>query len=252
MNNVIKVRRFKNAGLVKVRELLSKIRTDNMLYSDEVKALLHDQFFTEKVKNAPEVDLEKTFDTKMAVIDYFTSILTEDVLASFQKDAGFWTWLALAYYKQFLKTKNSIMKVATDCCWVFNPDEYRFARRHFVAGTMYLYRDFSHAIKEGLEMFFAGEPSSFGGLLDAVTYREEFARIPAMLQIAVWLYYKPDSPSKVKPGAATQGKPGTIRELARMADQFAMTYDIFDAKDAGKLWNLLPSQFNKFKGNEQH
>jgi hypothetical protein len=101
-------------------------------------------------------------------------------------------------------------------------------------------------------MFFAGEPYLFGGLLDAITYKEEFARIPAMLQIAVWLYYKPDSPKKVKPGAATQDKPGTVRELARMADQFAMTYDIFNAEDAGKLWNLLPAQFDKFKGDAQH
>ena len=82
--------------------------------------------------------------------------------------------------------------------------------------------------------------------------KEEFARIPAMLQTAVWLYYKPDSSKKVKPGAATQDKPGTVRELARMSDQFSMTYDIVDAKDAGKLWKLLPSQFNKFKGDAQH
>ena len=63
---------------------------------------------------------------------------------------------------------------------------------------------------------------------------------------------KPDSVKKVKPGAATQDKPGTVRELARMADQFAMTYDIFNAEDAGKLWKLLPAQFDKFKGDAEH
>ena len=254
MSEIIKVRKFKEAGLIAVRDLLAKIRVDNELHSDEVKALLLDEskLFTESVKDAPEVDLSKTFSTKMEMIEYFSPILTDEILSRFQKDAGFWTWLAIAYYKQFLKSKNKILKVATNDCWVFNPSEYRYSRRHFVAGTMYLYRDFGHAVKDGLEMFFAGEPSTFGGLLDAVTYREEFARIPAMLQIAVWLYYDPDSASKVKSGAATQGKPGTIRELARMADQFAMTYDIFDAEDAGKLWNLLPQQFNKFKGNAVH
>lgn len=254
MSEVVKVRKFKEAGIIAVRDLLSKIRSDNELHSEEVRSLLLDEnkCFTESVKDAPKIDLSRTFPTKMEMIDYFTPILTDELLAKFRRDTGFWTWLAIAYYKQFLKTKNNILKVATDYCWVFDPDEYRFSRRHFVAGTMYLHRDFGYAVKDGLEMFFAGEPSSFGGLLDAVTYREEFARIPAMLQIAVWLYYNPDSQSKVKPGAATQGKPGTIRELARMADQFAMTYDIFDAEDAGKLWNLLPAQFDKFKGNAQH
>jgi hypothetical protein len=252
MSENIKVRCFNKAGIEAVRQFLSKIRTDNDLHSDEAKALLSDLNLTESVKAAPEINLEQTFATKMDMIGYFTPIFHDDLMTKHQRDSGLWTWLAIAYYKQFLKSKNSILQVATDCCWIFDPDEYRFSRRHFIAGTMYLYRDFGHAVSEGLEMFFAGEPYLFGGLLDAITYKEEFARIPAMLQIAVWLYYKPDSPKKVKPGAATQDKPGTVRELARMADQFAMTYDIFNAEDAGKLWNLLPAQFDKFKGDAQH
>lgn len=252
MSNIVKVRRFNKPGLVAVKDLLSRIREDNDLHTDDMKTLLFNAVFTEDIEDAPEVDLEKNFASKMEMIDYFSPILTDDILDQHQKDAGFWTWLAIAYFKQFLKSKNSISKLATDCCWVFDPNVYRFSRRHFVAGTMYLHRDFGHAVSEGLEMFFAGAPYSFGGLLDATTYKEEFARIPAMLQIAVWLYYNPVSANKVKPGAATQGKPGTIRELARMADQFAMTYDIFDAEDAGKLWNLLPSQFDRFKGSTQH
>ena len=252
MSENVKVRRFKKAGLEAVRHLLWKIRADKDIHTDEAKALLFDTDLTENVSFAPEVDLEQTFSTKMEMIGYFTPIFLDDFLTKYQRDSGIWTWLAIAYHKQFLKTKNSIPQVAADCCWIFDPDEYRFSRRHFIAGTIYLYRDFKHAVSEGVEMFFAGEPYLFGGLLDAITYKEEFARIPAMLQIAVWLYYKPDSVKKVKPGAATQDKPGTVRELARMSDQFAMTYDIFDADDAGKLWNLLPAQFNKFKGNAQH
>lgn len=252
MSDMAKVRCFNKAGMEAVRQLLVKIRADNDLHTEEAKALLTDRLLTEDVKNAPEVDLDRTFASKMDMIAYFSPIFDDDFMSRHQKDAGTWTWLAVAYYKQFLKSKNSIYQVATDCCWIFDPDEYRFSRRHFVAGTMYLHRDFGHAVSEGLEMFFAGEPYLFGGLLDAITYKEEFARIPAMLQTAVWLYYKPDSVKKVKPGAATQDKPGTVRELARMADQFAMTYDIFETEDAGKLWNLLPAQFDKFKGDAKH
>ncbi len=252
MSEYVKIRRFNKVGIVAVRQFLARIRVDNNPYPNEAKELLSNSLYSESVKDAPKVDLEEPFPTKIAMINYFNRTFAGDFFAKHQKDSGIWTWLAIAYYKQFLKSKNNILQVATDCCWVFDPDEYRFSRRHFVAGTMYLYRDFSNAVSEGLEMFFAGEPYLFGGLLDAITYKEEFARIPAMLQTAVWLYYKPDSVKKVKPGAATQDKPGTIRELARMADQFAMTYDIFNAEDAGKLWNLLPAQFDKFKGGVQH
>ena len=259
---MIKVRKFNKTGLEAVRALLSEIRADNNLYTDRMTALLCQDNLTEEIENAPEIDLEKTFETKIGMINYFYKhILTDAVLDKFQKDAGFWTWLAIAYYEQFLKNRNGISRVATDYCWIFDPYEYRFSRRHFVAGTMYLYRDFRHMLgvedgekndANGLDMFFAGEPYSFGGFLDAITYKEEFARIPAMLQIAVWLYYDPKSEKKIKTGASSQGKPGTIRELTRMVDQFALTYDIFEIESAGKLWNLLPSQFNGFKGDAKH
>ena len=252
MSEIVKVRSFNRAGIEAVRQLLGKIRADNDLHAEEAKALLFNAILTDEVKDAHEIDLERQFATKMEMIEYFTSVFNDAFMSKHRKDSGVWTWLAIAYYKQFLKSKNSILQVATDYCWIFDPDEYRYSRRHFVAGTMYLHSDFSHAVSDGLEMFFAGEPSLFGGMLDAITYREEFARIPAMLQTAVWLYYKPDSVKKVKPGSATQDKPGTIRELARMADQFAMTYDIFNTEDAGKLWNLLPAQFDKFKGDAKH
>ena len=252
MSEIVKVCSFNRAGIDAVRKFLGTIRADNDLHSDDAKSLLTSNIYTEAVKNAPEIDLDRQFSTKMDMIEYFTPIFDDAFMLKHQKDSGVWTWLAIAYYKQFLKSKNSILKVATDCCWIFDPDEYRFSRRHFVAGTMYLHRDFGHSVSDGLEMFFAGEPYTFGGLLDAITYKEEFARIPAMLQTAVWLYYEPDSVKKVKSGAATQDKPGTVRELARMADHFAMTYDIFNVEDAGKLWNLLPAQFDKFKGNAKH
>ncbi len=252
MSESVKVRKFTKAGEDEVKRLLTQIREDKSLHAEDVKTLTFNSSHTKEMDDAPEIDLGREFSTKMEMIEYFSPIFDEAFMENHQKDSGLWTWLAMAYYKRFLKTKNNIPQVATDCCWIFDPDEYRFSRRHFVAGTMYLYRDFSHAVSDGIEMFFAGEPYLFGGLLDAVTYREEFARIPAMLQTVVWLYYKPDSAKKVKPGAATQDKPGTVRELARMADHFAMTYDIFDAEDASKLWNLLPSQFDKFKGDAKH
>ena len=137
MSEIVKVRKFNQAGLDTVKELLSKIRNDNELHAEDAKSLLFNSLLTEEVCGAPEVDMEKTFATKMEMIEYFTPIITDEVLAKHQKDSGFWTWLAIAYYKQFLKSKNNIFKVATDCCWIFDPDEYRFSRRHFVAGTMY-------------------------------------------------------------------------------------------------------------------
>lgn len=252
MSEMINVRVFKPAGIAAVRQLLADIRSDNNIYADRAKSILSNPNYSSELKDRVQIDLEQSFETKMDLIRYFDSIFNEEFLNKYKKSEGLWTWLALAYYKQFLKTKKNILEVAADCCWVYDPDEYRFARRHFIAGAVYLHNDFKCINQDGIEVFFAGEPNTFGGFIDAITYREEFARIPAMLQIAVWLYHKPDSPKKVKPGATNQKKPGTVRELTRMADQFAMTYDIFAAEDASKLWKLLPTQFDRFKGDAQH
>ena len=252
MSEFLDVRQFNQAGIAAVRQLLVNIRNDNDIHADWAKSILRNPNFTRPIGDHLQINGEQTFATKMELINYFESIFSEDLLDKYRKNDGLWTWLALVYYKQFLKTKKNIIEVAADCCWVYEPDEYRFARRHYVAGSVYLHNDFKCINQDGIEVFFAGEPNSFGGFIDAITYREEFARTPAMLQIAVWLYHNPNSPKKVKSGATNQKKPGTVRELTRMADQFAMTYDIFNAEDAGKLWNLLPAQFNRFKGDAQH
>ncbi|MBR4353975.1 MAG: hypothetical protein IKP97_01605 [Kiritimatiellae bacterium] len=252
MSEMIRIRAFNSAGIAAVRQLLIDIRTDNAIYADRAKAILNNPNYTSQLKDDIQIDLERSFETKMDLIKYFDSVFDEDKLHKYKKNVGLWTWLAIAYYKQFLKTKKDVLEVAADCCWVYDPDEYRFARRHFVAGTVYLHNDFKCINQDGIEVFFAGAPNTFGGFIDAITYREEFARIPAMLQIAVWLYHDPSSTKKVKSGATNQKKPGTVRELTRMADQFAMTYDIFSADDASKLWKLLPAQFDRFKGDSQH
>lgn len=252
MSNNVKIREFNSAGIAAVKQLLQDIRTDNDIHADTAKSILDNPNYSSLSKSGLEIDLERKFASKMDMIGYFDTVFDEEDLNKNKKNVGFWTWIAIAYYKQFLKTKKTVLDVAAEYCWIYDPDEYRFTRRHFVAGTLYLHNDFRCINQDGIEVFFAGEPHSFGGFIDAITYKEEFARIPAMLQIAVWLYYNPDSPKKVKPGATNQKKPGTVRELTRMADQFAMTYDIFSAGDASKLWNLLPSQFDRFKGDAQH
>lgn len=252
MSEKVKIREFNKSGIAAVRQLLIDVRTDGNIYSDRARSILDNPELSSPVKDGLHIDLEQSFPSKMDLIRYFEGILNGDMLNKYKKNVGFWTWLAFAYYKQFLKTKKDAPKVSAEYCWVYDPDEYRFARRHFVAGSVYLHNDFKSINQDGIEVFFAGEPNTFGGFIDAITYREEFARIPAMLQTAVWLYYKPDSTKKVKPGAANQKKPGTVRELTRMADQFAMTYDFFSAEDASKLWKLLPSQFDRFKGDANH
>lgn len=248
----LKARKFNKEGIDIVKQILSEIRENKKIPSDRLSSIIIDDNYTKEIEESIEVDLDFNFSTKIELIDYFASILSDTFLSKHRKDTGFWTWLAITYYKQFLKHKGSEVQISAEYCWIYDSKEYRYSRRHFIAGAIYLNNDFESLGEEGKELFFTSKPNEFGGFIDAVTYKEEFARTPAMLQVAVWLYYDKESPKKMKSGVTSQNKPGTIRELTRMADQFAMTYDFYSLEDASKLWKLLPPQFDKFKGSAQH
>ncbi len=249
----MKVRKFNKLGLQEVRNILEKVRQEGDLCAKQMFGILTDSTYTNLIDEKIEIDPDQLFETKLDMVNYLMPILSNDFLEKYKRDSGVWTWIAIAYYGQLQKrSKKAKIENGAVYCWVYNYDQFRESRRHFIAGPMYLYYDFCQAHVENIEVFFSAPPNEFGGFIDAVSYKEEFARIPAMLQVASWLYYDSEAKNKIKRGATGQGKPGTIRELTRMSDHFAMTYDIFNVEDAGKFWNLLPAQFNRFKGNAQH
>lgn len=249
--SILKVRKFTKAGILGARTLLAKIRANNQLYTEEINRLILDKDFTKSIDETIWIDTEKTFETKLDLIAYFSPLFPPQLLHKYKTDAGLWTWLAMAYHHLFLKRVKNILTCAKDGRWIYDPEAYRDSRKHYIAGPLYLSDDFK-LDEEGNETFFSESPQIFGPFIDAITLAPRFARIPAMRQIAVWLYHSPNTKNKLKRGAATQGKPGTIRELTRIVDHFDMTYDIFDTEDAKQFWNMLPKQFTKFKGNVEH
>ena len=52
MSDIIKVRKFNELGIAAAKDLLSKIRGDNELHSDDVKTLLLDagKFYTKEIE----------------------------------------------------------------------------------------------------------------------------------------------------------------------------------------------------------
>lgn len=252
MSEIVRIRKFKETGLAVVKGVLQKIRETNNIQSETVKSILLDPHYSANIDEDIGIDLTAKFSQKMDVINTLMPKFDDAFLAKYRQDRGLWTWLAMVYHTQFMKTKKSIFSVAADYCWIYDPEMYRFSRRHFIAGTIYLYKDFEGACDWAKEILFSGEPWLFSGFLDAITYKEEGFRLPALLQVAAWLYYDPNSSKKIKYGSTSQDKPGALRELIRVVAQFAMTYDFSSKEDASKLWNKLPGQFKKFKGDSIH
>ena len=250
--NLTPVRYFTKDGLDEVAKLLKTIRTDKTLHRDEVEDLLDDPQYAKPLAGSYAIDREKIFATKLALCEYFRNVFTESFCEGHRKDSGLWTWIAFAYYGQFVKTVRDTTKIASDARWIFDPENYRLSMRHFVAGALYLYNDFYETSDEVKDMLFSSPPREFGGFVDAVTYRMEGTRMPALMQVAAWLYYDSSSSKKLQKGATHQDKPGTIRELLRVVSQLAQTRDFYGVEDAHELWSVLPEQFNVFKIGKDH
>ena len=251
------VRSFTEDGLAKVAELLKTIRADGQLHRKEVEDLLVDPQYAKPLAADPQqggllagdfaIDRDRVFATKLDLCQYFTALFDNAFLEAHRKDAGLWTWLALAYYPQFVKTKNGIAKLSADACWVFNPQIFRFGRRHFIAGTVYLYRDTKDSGAAAVDMLFSRPPTEFGRFIDALTNVEESIRSPAFFATAIRLYYDSGSKGNYKPAAIDQNGAGSVRQLIRVLQQFAETYDFSAASDADAVCSLLPDQFDRFK-----
>lgn len=247
------VRYFTDVGIEQVAALLKKIRTDKELYKDDVEELVNDPEYTKKLSGSYKIDRAHAFETKKDLCEYFMGIFDSESLEANRKNAGLWTWLALAYYSQFVKNKSSVKQMGADACWIYNPVVYRFGRRHYVAGSMYLYRDVVKTGQIGLnaiEMLFLTPPTEFGRFIDALTNVEESIRTPAFFCAAIMLYYDAESRKHFKKMSIKQDGAGSVRQLIRVLQQFMETHDFFAQEDASILLDCLPSQFDQFKKKE--
>lgn len=247
------VRSFTEDGLAEVADLLKTIRADGQLHRKEVENLLADPQYAKAIPGSFAIDRSRVFATKLDLCQYFTSLFDDAFLEAHRKDAGLWTWLALAYYPQFMKTKNGIAKLTVNARWIYDPDNFQDGRRHYIAGNVYLYQDIKNAGPEALDMFLiAGPVTQFNTITDIMTHVQAGIQSPAIMKVAAWLYYDPNASTRIKRGTTTDDRKGGARRLTTVVQQLGETWDFYDLATASILWNKLPSEFSDFKGDATH
>ena len=244
----VPVRAINDAGIERFSRFLADIRKGEKR-GKELFDLVSDPEYSSEISGEFGLNPDCEFKTQKDMIAEFRNRLGDEFIKAHRKDQGFWTWAALFYHPQILK---SARKPGADSCWIYDPENYREFRRHYLAGTIYLHEDFANCCPEAQEILFSGKLTAFGGMRDAITYNQEVARIPAVMEVVAWLYYDPSTQKKFKAGSTPQDKPGTIRDLIHVVGHFAKTRDFHGVEDAPELWRLLPEQFTKFKGSAVH
>lgn len=223
----------------KLDELLASGSTDlGQFLEDDANAIVVSEL------SEADFDPEKTFAHSYEAAEYFYGILSKHTNpALFLKDAKFWTWLALAYLKQFASVKNGKLFFGDISRIQFMPDDYTSYYRHLLAGpfgVFYAHRNSPQVCKAVLW----NKMNKWGDVQEQLMSKQAITQNPAFMATINRLYFD-ETKQELKRGAGGKDR-GSPRRFCVAVDQFGLTKDFFDPQDAELFLAILPKEFNRF------
>lgn len=244
----MKFRRFTSAGISAVRDFLAKAKASSSLDLIARDALLASPTLSDPIPALADLDFDptKTFDTTFAFCEYLDSLLASRNPQLYREDVGFWTYLAVAYVGQLVGEVRGKVKIGADPRLVYDAMSHMTGHRHLLCFPFYLYNAY-HDQPDICKVILWHRPSVYNDLVEQLLSRQFIVQNPAMLKAANELYFDENTAS-TKRGAAGDGR-GGVRRFVTMADQFSMTRDFFEMKDAREFLTLLPQEFDRFRAD---
>ena len=241
-------------GVKRLSEILSECRETKKVFPDKFNALINDSALSNKILGNKAIDDDKVFASRLELAEYLVGILGEDVARKLLNETGpeqgvgngIWPWLAVVYWRQCVSKVAGCDRVGAERRWILKTD-FRDRNYHYMGFPVWLYLSVHEFGRDALEAFLGGPVSENSAFSHECASRQEIMQNPAVLQTAVWLYHAKSAKKKLRRRIASQKDPGNIRNFVRVLKQFGMTMDFFERDDARKLWEMLPSAFNRFK-----
>lgn len=240
------VRQLTKAGMDAFRDYIQARRrgkTDEPPYQ-----LLYQSPYSESLTQSVKIERNR-FYTKYEAAVYLAGVFADLDQSETSYNGGLWSWVSLYYLEELLKAKilgknrlnapdNYVLEVEQgDLKW-------REYSHHLLATPFYLYR--RHGDEAG--MLLTGPVGSRMELAYEITARPQFARSREFIRLVNRLYS--DSRGKMKRGASSEKRSGSVYRLIRVFQQLELTYDIFDMS-CEKMIELLPSEFDEWLDSER-
>lgn len=199
--------------------------------------------FSEEYK--PEVNVEqKKFRTRFEFGLYLCEVLKEADRTRIAQDGGVWNWLALFFFDEICPPRaDGSRKVLSREKYIFDTQARRFYR-HLVAAPFLLVEQHGEPARALLD----SRVSQHGDFTEQIVSRQEIIANQELLKTVYALYFDTSAPNDghTKRGASDRDKPGTLRRLAAVLQQFGLTYDMH-AMTADEILDLLPEEFTPWK-----
>ena len=235
----MKVRRFTPEGMTVFTSSLKDLKAGEPV---EISSLVVAPAVTEIVVPEVNIDPNATFCSRLDCAKYLHQIMGE--IPGAERDAGLWCWMSALYFDQICPPGASGGRNVGDLARYVPDRSFRRFYRHLLLGPFLVVKAHRKAPEAAIAVL-AGPLHKPGDLAEQLTSRMEILTNAAIMGAASQLYYD-SAEGGLKRGAGGKGA-GSPRRLADLVNQLDLTVDMY-ALDADRLIDMLPREFNRFKG----
>ena len=232
------LRKLNAKGIAAFREYLASIRAGAEFQNSP--ALLYVDEFSSAVRPRIEID-RRTLATKYDAATYLTGVLEPIDGPGLAADVGLWSWLALFFFDQ-LSPKRVDGKRRPREDYHYIPSDRR-PQRHLLAGAYQLYK----LHREHARILLSPAVHQHGRFIFDLDFRRDLLTNRGLIALADRLYWNSRT-RRPKRGAASHGRPGSLRRLIAVAQQLDLNYDLY-GMSAEEIMNVLPAEFDDWSGS---
>ena len=241
------VRQLTRAGMDAFRNYIQASRRDDVVSSPPSR-LLDEGTYSESLVQRVEIEKNR-FYTKYEAATYLAGVFADLDQGEISYNGGLWSWVSLYYLEELLETKVSEKsRLSVPENYILEVERGNLNWRkyiyHLLATPFYLYRRHGEEAK----MLLTGPVGSRMQLTFEIVARPQFARSREFIRLINRLYS--DSRGKMKRGASSEKRSGSVYRLIRVFQQLELTYDIFDMS-CEKMIELLPPEFDEWLDSER-
>jgi len=192
------------------------------------------------------IDETRRFNSKLELAEYLQRCFTDAGLnrENVLQLNGLWTWLAYVWFDQLAPITNPATAkraMKADARYICSSD-YRDYYRHLVSGPYSIY---SLHGADNSNIFLYSCVSEYDDFVEQFASRQYIISRKNIVEAIHRLYFNSQE-GRPKRGAQSREKPGNIRRLVKVIQQFELTYDIY-TMSADSILELLPPEFNEWK-----
>jgi len=238
----MKARRFTETGVAAFRDWVIAAREARA--SKREVAAVPLELLAEATETAYDLPEENpNFPDKFAIGEFFCEVFPAGSHEVVRLDAGMWSWLAAKYFDQITSDRSKIKEPRAYVADIGYQEYYR----HLLLAPYLIYFS-SLAEPQASRVLLYDVPWTMNEVMVQFGSYQTLFKNKDIRKLIDRLYFD-TAKRRIKRGAGGKAS-GTPRRLMSFVRQIELNYDL-DSISVDRMWQMLPAEFNKFKGPAQ-